>query len=160
VTPTIDIAATLEAGHRYARNRTGNRQPTTDRAIDAVTDAVWRAQQQYLPDRGAWEPWCWSFIHRAVRGALNRTNRITVPLAGTETATELFTPTTTILLPACLDHAIRLYFVDRYSLRDAGLLSGLTHEGFRRRLHRAAALIGRDLPTPRPGRPRNRLTRT
>lgn len=52
-------------------------------------------------------------------------------------------------LPAELSDAVRLYFVDGYTMRECGLLLGCSPDTVRRRLHQAAHLLAPGMAAPR-----------
>lgn len=154
VVPETDVAAALNAGHRYALWRAKGRPWLLDVLVDAATDGVLRASRAFDPHKGTFPAFARACVELAVRHAIGKAGRrqaregLRVEL-DEDTADRQRGPEGLPLdlsdLPDPLREAVLLYFIDGLTLEEAGERLGITHEGVRKRLHEAARIVGRDI---------------
>ena len=158
--------AILPRALRYARKIGGNR--FEEEAIDAATDAVLRALEAYEPDRGPWPAYAMGGVKLAVLRAVidaRRQQRAAYlddqdpaarPVAYAGPAGML--PDLSDL-PEAIRDAVRLYYVDRFTMAEVGMLLGVTNEAIRLRLNKAAAILGAGIDRPKRGKKAKRIRR-
>jgi RNA polymerase sigma factor (sigma-70 family) len=152
-------ASILPAALAYARKKARGRSDLSDELQDAATDAVERAVRRHQPDRGAFRPYAWRGIQRAVGRALRLwldrrdTRPETLSIDGDAesrsydppdtrpTGLSELHPDTVRILPPGQREAVELYCVEGYTLREAGERLGITAAAVRARLIAAAERI-------------------
>lgn len=162
-----DVERVLKAAHQEADRRTRHMPALRELATDAATDGVCWALRRYSADRGSFEAFALttvrSFIWKQVSAsATKHKNRPVVVELGDElrdilaapdrsehyTERDFVLPENVAALPPDLRDAVRLFHIDKYDLRDIGLLMGCTMETARRRLLQAAKALGGELARP------------
>ncbi len=134
-----------------------------DAAKDAATDAVVWALSRYDPRLGSFEAFALSAVRRFVGRKIKVLNRkaATRPAVGELTEEmpavnpdrfEAIALGVSIReLPDDLRDTVRLFYIDRYTMRDCGLLLGCALATVRKRLRRAARILDAGRPNSRYG---------
>lgn len=171
---TVDdetLRTTLNLAHKYAAKR-AHTDERREEAIDAATDGIMRALENYDAGRGPFLAYAMSIVRLEVFNRLRRHGNKAArrPLmtqlseefqAGEDAQPAGEVPMSAELkdLPEDLRDAVRFYHIDGFDLRDCGLLMGCSAETVRQRLHRAAELLAPDAaekPDRQPGERRMR----
>ncbi len=162
----------LRKAHAYVRAVVPRRGDLQERCIDAATDAVVWALAEYDPERGVpFARFAMVAVRKWVRRCLGKAKHKRPdpsPITDGDDPADTHQPASGPIplpqavreLPRPLLAVVRLYFVDRLTLRDIGLLLDISYEAVRKRLRRAATLLGNDLSAPPRPRRSKRLKRT
>lgn len=167
--PDADILAAYEAAVAYAKRRGRGRLDITERLIDAATDAVLWCRAK-CTNATSFRRFCGRTTERAVKRVERRecgaaANRPAVGTLSEDAARVVEArsekPAAPLLiedLPEELAFAVRLYFVDGYTLREIGLLVGQSPNTVDLHIKKAAHLLaeGRIKPSRRNGEKRLR----
>jgi DNA-directed RNA polymerase specialized sigma24 family protein len=161
-----DVRRVLRIAHSIAERRARKVPALIEVATDAATDAVVWALQRYTPDRGPFDSFAlaaarkfiWRAIEReAIQFAAGRRHvelnedTVTAPTRSShDDGRDVQLPESVRELPPDLRDTVRFFFLDRYDIRDCGLLLGCGHETVRARLKRAAELLADDQRVHRP----------
>jgi RNA polymerase sigma factor (sigma-70 family) len=162
----------LKRAHSYVRAVVPRRGELQDRCIDSATDAVVWALAEFDPERGVpFNRFAMCAVRKWVRRTLGKAKHRKPnpsPITDGDDPADTHQPASGPIplpqavreLPRPLLAVVRLYYVDRLTLRDVGLLLDISYEAVRKRLKRAAALLGGDTPAPARNRRAKRLRRT
>lgn len=149
-------AGVLPRAHQYAQWKArGNRQ-LTDHLLDAATEAVVRALNNYNPERGPFGPYAMSYVSKAVasecRRFLTRQEErpgllsfhldpdltYDPPASTRQSAPEVPISIELLDLPDRLREPVLLYFIHGYTFDEIGNLLGISERTVRGRIELAA----------------------
>lgn len=168
--------AEIEEAYRlalaYAKRRAPRPDELTECAIDGATSGVMWAIEHFDPTRGGgFMGFCASAVKRFVWRATELHARRYHNRPGTDglpddlAAREQYgvgvipIPSAVADLPTDLRDAVRFFYIDRFDLRECGLLLGVAPETVRQRLSHAARILGAGLIPRRRGTGEKRLKR-
>jgi DNA-directed RNA polymerase specialized sigma24 family protein len=178
----------ISDAYTFALNHAERQAPRpaelTEAARDAATDAVLWAIKNFKPALGEFGPFVRAAVRRIVRFGVAKKRRklgrrplvFGLPMWDSDSypqdvvgdeldarpvhgVGEIELPLSVRELEPELRDAVRLFYVDRFGLRECALLLGVSLETVRRRLARAARLLGQGSDPPRRGTGEKRMTR-
>ncbi len=178
VMPTDDeLRRALDAAQRFAMKRASRPHELAEAARGAAVESVVWASKRYDPTRtgkfggdkgfvGFALSVAYKWVHREVRRYQARQHvrpaheeiSEAVPARPDPEGSSCI-PLSLLELPDDLRDAVRLFYIDRFDLRECALLLGIGRETVRARLKQAAEILGQGMPLRRRQAGNRRLLR-